>query len=79
MKNQYIGPININIDISLFEKLIGTNIDIEKIIHIDIGFDIDIGKIGPIFFRFSWARIPGQKFRSKKLFRPKKLFRLADE
>ena len=31
---------------------IDTNIDIEKIISIDIGIDIDIGKIGPIFLDF---------------------------
>ena len=28
-------------------------IDIVRNMHIDIGIDIDIGKIGPIFFKFS--------------------------
>ena len=34
-------------------------IDIVRNMHIDIGIDIDIGKIGPIFFRFSRKFLQG--------------------
>ena len=49
----FIFCLHPNIDIEMPFQNIDIIIDIVRNMHIDIGIDIDIGKIGPIFFKFS--------------------------